>query len=205
MGKIERQLSDGNVWSGKNDMSPLEGLERAVAAADEETIALWRDETMALLQHADIKVRTRAVAALDLFPVVAADVLALLTSRHALFGGVLAQGHPLFPEDLAEALYRRLARDGHPDALPALREQTPSQPGLAIFLARYDGEWLVRNAAWAVHVSCLGGVLRALPAELRPTLLRNLYPYKDPESLLAATWWRGIADADALRRIIVQP
>lgn len=201
MGPIERQLRHGAVWSARDDMSPLEGLQRAAAEADAETLQLWGKESVALLAANDVALRTRAVAALDYLPFAALDVVYALRARPWLYEGVEAQGHPLFPSMLADALYARLARDCHPDALPTLRERLPAQPSLAVLLARKEGPWLVDNAG-LVERRVLGGVLRGLPRELRPRLLLNMDLTDDAIEILQQPWWEGLEDAKALQRIV---
>lgn len=201
MSIIQRQLEHGIVWCAKEDISPLDGLARAVASAEPETLAAWGAENLKLLESSDVRLRTMAIAALDHLPFAARDILSLLRIRPALYRDVEAQGHPLFPSLLADALYVRLARDCHPDALPVLRERLKEQPRLAVLMARQDGEWLVKNASLVIR-EVLGGVLRGLPAEQRPRLLRNMAPWDDAVEVLQQPWWQGLPDAEALRRIV---
>lgn len=201
MSIIQRQLEHGIVWCAKEDISPLDGLARAAAAADPDTLAAWSAENVVLLESSDVRLRTMAVAALNHLPVEARDILRLLETRVDLYRGIEAQGHPLFPRLLEDALYVRLARDCHPDALPVLRERLKEQPALAVLMARKDGEWLVENASLVTR-DVLGGVLRGLPAEQRPRLLRNMAPWDDALEVLQQPWWQGLPDAEALRRIV---
>lgn len=198
---IQRQLEHGIVWCARDDLSPLDGLARAAAAADPATLAGWGAENLALLESERVPLRTLAIAALDHLPFAVTDILRLLQTRAELYRGVEAQGHPLFPSLLEHALYTRLARDCHPEALPALRAQLREQPALAVLLARKDGAWLVDHAR-VVTRGVLGGVLRGLPKDQRPRLLANLAPWDDAVEVLRQPWWQGLEDADALRRIV---
>jgi hypothetical protein len=200
---IQRQLEHGIVWCAKEDMSPLDGLARAAAAADPDTLATWGAENLSLLTASDVSLRTMAVAALSHLPVAARDVLHLLETRPDLYRDVEAQGHPLFPRLLDHALYVQLARGCHPDALPALRERLRAQPSLAVLMARKDGEWLVEHASLVTR-DVLGGVLRGLPEDQRPRLLRNMAPWDDALEVLQQPWWQGLADVEALRRIVAR-
>lgn len=200
MSELRRQLKSGNVWSAKHDMSPIEGVERAAADADEETRQAWGAEAVALLGDRDTVLRTRAVAALDVLPFEAASVVDAL-SRHGALLDVEAEGYPLHPTRLDQALYKRLARDSHPDARPVLRARLAHQPMLAVLLARSDSRWLVANAQ-LVRRRVLGGVLRGLPQDLRPRLLQNMGPWDDAIDILQMSWWKGLPDADALRDIV---
>lgn len=201
MGIIRRQLEHGTVWLDRHDLGPLDGLRRAAEAAAPRTLAAWGRENLELLRDPDLTLRTRAIAALDHLPFEPAAIVALLREHPALFRDVEAQGYPLFPPLLEHALYQRLARDCHPDALPALRTQLPQQPMLAVLLARRDGAWLVANAH-LVERAVLGGTLRGLPQALRPKLLEAMAPWGDAIAVLQQPWWRGLEDAEGLRGIV---
>lgn len=201
MSELRSQLEHGLVWSAQNDMSPLDGVERAAAKADAETQQEWAAEAFSLLEDEDVRLRTRAVAALDHLPVDSAALVQLLALKPRLFQ-VRAEGYPLHPEILEDALYKRIARDCAPEARSALRERVRVQPLLAVLLARKDAVWLVENASTAVHRDVLGGVLRALSPDQRKTLLANLGPWPDADAVLARGWWRNIPDADTLRAIV---
>ena len=200
MNLIRRQLESGTVWSSQHDMSALDGLERAARDADPETLAAWWQEAMALLDDPDIALRTRAVAALELLPFDTAALVARL--ERGDLNGVRGQGYPLSPEHLDDALYKLLARDCKPEARPTLRKRVVVQPILAVSLAATDTRWLVSNADRVVSREVLGGVLRKLPAKQRPLLLERMGPWPDAIEVLQKPWWRGLEDADALRRIV---
>lgn len=201
MGAIQRQLEDWSVWTGRDDLSPLDGLQRAAATADATTLAAWSEENVKLLESASLPVRTRAIAALEFLPFEAHDIVRLLKSRVELFRDVEAEGYRLFPSQLEHALYVRLATDGHPDALPTLRERLAIQPPLAVLLASHDGAWLVENAQLVTR-DVLGGVLRRLTRSQRARLLVNMAPWEDANEILRKPWWNGLEDSDVLQRIV---
>ena len=84
----------------------------------------------------------------------------------------------------------------------AVRDRLPIQPDLVVFLAEYDHEWVLENAAKLVHRNVLGGVLLSFPPHKRAELLRVLGPWDDARDVLRESWWRRLEDASALRKII---
>lgn len=201
MSKLRRQLESGTVWSAKNDMSPLEGLRRAAETASHGQRRIWAKELLGLLSEADLVLRTRAIAALDILPADPEAVLDTLRSSPRLFDDV-GEGYPLFPPRLDDAVWYWLA--DKPQVIKAVRERLPEQPDLVVFLAENDHEWVLENARKWVDRLVLGGVLLSFPADRRADLLHALGPWKDASQVLSESWWRRVPDADALREIVAR-
>jgi len=201
MSKLRRQLESGTVWSAKNDMSPLQGLRRAVEKASSGQRRTWAKELVELLSEDDLVLRTRSIAALDLLPADPEAVLNVLRSSPELFDDV-GEGHPLFPPHLDDAVWYWLS--DKPEATKAVRERLPEQPDLVVFLAKNDHEWVLKNARKWVNRLVLGGVLLSFPADRRADLLHALGPWKDAAKILNESWWKRVPDAEALRDIVAR-
>ena len=104
MGKIERQLRHGTVWSGRNHMSPLDGLGDAASRATAAQRRSWASQVVKLLKSPDIVVRTRAIAALNILPANPKTVLNTLLEYHELFEAN-GEGYPLWPINMADAIW----------------------------------------------------------------------------------------------------
>ena len=199
MSKLRRQLETGMVWSAKNDMSPLDGLRRAVESASDVILKRWASELLGLLQDESLVVRTRAIAALEMLPADPSAVLHLLRTQAELFD-VACEGYPLFPSYLDEAIWFWLA--DKPEATEDIRRRLEEQPYLVPYLAEHDYDWVLKNAKKVVARDVLGGVLLSFPKELRPDLIRSLRPFNDAVEVLQANWWKRLEDADKLREIV---
>ena len=199
MGEIRRQLRSGTVWSAKDDFSPLDGLRRAAERATSEQLAAWAEELVPLLRSSSLVLRTRAIAALDSLPCDPLVVLEILQSRPALFDEY-AEGYPLFPPHLEDAIWYWLA--DKPPVTNEVRSRLSVQPILVVYLAEHDHEWVLENARQVVAREVLGGVLISFPPDQRAALLRVLGPWDDAMAVLEESWWKRIEDATPLRSII---
>jgi hypothetical protein len=199
MGKIERQLRYGSVWTGRNQMSPLDGLVDAASRASPAQRRAWAREVVRLLKDPDIEVRTRAIAALNKLPANPKTVLNTLLDNPELFQGN-GEGYPLWPEKMDDALWLWLS--DKPQVTEAIRDRLSEQPLLVVFLSRNDHEWVLENAQEVVTRDMLGGVLLAFPEHKRADLLMALGPWDDAIDVLSESWWKRLEDAEPLRKIV---
>lgn len=197
--QVREQLTHGRIWSDRGDVSPLQGLQRALARASLSDRKAAAAEVFELLQSPDLVLRTRATAAARMVPIAPADLVRLLTDHRDLFR-VEGEGLSLSPRVLEENLLEHLADERV--ALKLLRQRVREYPALAVDLAARDGLWLLANAE-VVRRGVLGGVLRALPDRAaRERMLRALGPWPDAQEILAKPWWRNMPDGEALRALI---
>lgn len=208
---VRRQVEGLGPWSRREDVTPVDGLRRALDDAG-PLLPLFARVVAEQLEHESPAARTVAVAVLDRVAAVLGTpfLVCALRQQREIFDGVAPVGHPTTQPDLRWSLLvalGRAVRPGETEAIALLREAAGEERGFWILdaLARVDIDWLLANARAVVPIRALGGVLRALPdRRARAKLLRALAPWDPAEraAALAAPFWAVVPDAAALRRAL---
>jgi hypothetical protein len=202
---VEKQLTDGSVWTHRDFMHHHDGLLAAIRSSGSER-PLYAASVLAALLSPDLRVRTGAVGVLDeIVGDVGADrVATILRDNEALFRGVKPAWR-ISAEDLEQAATMAVAsgvQAGDTTAIAWLRKVARDRKwGAYAFnaLARVDGDWLVANARGLVPHTHLG-VLSNLRPDLRFRYIdaQAPWPAEKPDFFTKA-FWSGLSTEEAAR------
>ncbi|MFT5680686.1 MAG: hypothetical protein ACI8RZ_001592 [Myxococcota bacterium] len=201
--RIQKQLSDGSVWTGPNLTHPHDGLLQAVRSAGSQRPA-FVEAIRQRLGSTDRRQRTGAVALLrEILPDIGADRALAALHSVPLDPGVTPAwriDHADLEQSAAVALAGHLTAEDT-NTLAWLKQLVTGRPYRVFLLgaiARVDPDWLLANAALVSHRNL--AVLAALPEPKRAALIAALAPWPpESPSVLTRAFWKRIPPAEATR------